>query len=127
MKNFLAGALQSSASEGSGDPRVHGWSAAPSGVAQPRLPLGPAPAVTILKTITAQTFSHLLAPGGIQKWAHKIRYRSTKLRPCEAAWSLPPQKAFQPTSLYWVSGLHLATLGETPSYLDTIAPAFGAK
>ena len=81
---------------------------------KPLIPLGPAPAVTICSrkrygTINSfSSFAHLPLCG-IQERAHVIRYRGTKFWPCQAARSLPPQKASQPTSLYRVSGLHFAS------------------
>ena len=78
---------------------------------KPLIPLGPAPGRNHMfkKISTATINSPCLPLCGIQEWAHIIRYRSPKLRPCQAAWSLPPKKASQPTSLYRVSGLHFAS------------------
>ena len=42
-------------------------------------------------------------------------------------WGLTLKKALQPTSLYWVSGLHFASLGQTFHYFDTVTSAFGAE
>ena len=97
---------------------------------KPLIPLGPAPGRNhLFKKIITAIIKHStrLPLCGIQKWAHIVRYRGTKFRPCHAAWGLPLQKAFQPTSLYGVSGLHFASEGKTLHYFDTIAPAFGAK
>ena len=79
---------------------------------KPLIPLGPAPCRNHLfkEIITAITNQSTRLPlCGIQERAHVIRYRGTKFRPCQAARSLPPQKASQPTSLYRVSGLHFAS------------------
>ena len=48
-------------------------------------------------------------------------------RPCHAVWGLTQEKAFQPTSLNWVSGLHFASLGQTFHYFDTVTSTLGAK
>ena len=49
--------------KGSWDPWVQGWSSAPSGVAKPLLPLGPAPSRNhLLKKIRLQSTQSLLCP-----------------------------------------------------------------
>ena len=49
------------------------------------------------------------------------------LRPGHAVWGLTQEKASQPTSLNWVSGPHLASLGQTFHYFDTVTSTLGAK
>ena len=92
---------------------------------KPLIPLGSAPGRSLAGTRSLRHKNSSISSGGFQIWAHLPGCTSTVVWPCHTVRGCSRKKALQPTSLYWVSGLHFASLGQSLHNLNTVAAAPG--
>ena len=76
---------------------------------KPLIPLGSAPGRSLAGTRSLRHKNSSISSGGFQIWAHLPGCTSTVVWPCHTVRGCSRKKALQPTSLYWVSGLHFAS------------------